>query len=124
VPQGLRRPAGVSYDAFVILIRIFRICAITEAVTWLALLASMYEKYIADTRSETIHFTGSLHGYAFCAYVIVVFLVRAEYRWSNRMTLLALAASVPPLATLPFERWAYRRLMRERAQMSAPPQAL
>ena len=27
-----------------------------------------------------------LHGYAFLAYVLVVFLVRAEYGWSNRMT--------------------------------------
>ena len=33
-----------------LLIRIFRIAAITEAITWLGLLASMYEKYIADTR--------------------------------------------------------------------------
>ena len=106
-----------------LLIRIFRICAITEAITWLALLASMYEKYLADSHSETIHFTGSLHGYAFIAYVLVIFLVRAEYNWSNRMTLLALASSVPPLATVPFEHWARRRLMRERAA-AAPPRSV
>ena len=107
-----------------ILIRIFRICAITEAITWLALLASMYEKYIADTHSQGIHIFGSLHGYAFLAYVLVVFLVRAEYGWSNRMTLLALASSVPPLATVPFERWAYRRLVRERANGPPPPRSV
>jgi integral membrane protein len=104
----------------VILIRIFRICAITEAITWIGLLASMYEKYIADERSGGIHIFGSLHGYAFLAYVLVVFLVRAEYGWSNRMTLLALASSVPPFATVPFERWAYRRL-RARVDAPAPP---
>ena len=91
-----------------LLIRIFRIAAITEAITWLGLLASMYEKYIADTHSRGIQIFGTLHGYAFLAYVLVVFLVRAEYRWSTRMTLLALAASVPPLVTVPFERWAFR----------------
>ena len=35
-----------------ILIRIFRICAITEAITWVGLLASMYEKYIAHTHQR------------------------------------------------------------------------
>jgi integral membrane protein len=105
----------------VILIRIFRICAITEAVTWIGLLASMYEKYIAHTHSAAIHIFGSVHGYAFLAYVLVVFLVRAEYRWTNRMTLLALASSVPPLATIPFERWAYHRLVRRQAEMDADP---
>jgi integral membrane protein len=105
----------------VLLIRIFRICAITEAVTWIGLLASMYEKYIAHTHSAAIHIFGSVHGYAFLAYVLVVFLVRAEYRWTNRMTLLALASSVPPLATIPFERWAYHRLVRRQAEMDADP---
>ena len=104
-----------------VLIRIFRICAITEAVTWVGLLASMYEKYIADQHSSLIHIMGSLHGYAFLAYVLVVFLVRAEYGWSNRMTLLALASSVPPLVTVPFERWAYRRLLRSRSVREPPP---
>ena len=105
-----------------ILIRIFRICAITEAVTWIGLLASMYEKYIADEHSGLIHLFGSVHGYAFLAYVLVVFLVRAEYGWSNRMTALALASSVPPLATVPFERWAYHRLMATRRDgPGAPP---
>jgi integral membrane protein len=105
----------------VLLIRIFRICAITEAITWIGLLFSMYEKYIADTHSGLIHIMGSLHGYACIAYVLVVFLVRAEYGWSTRLTLLALASSVPPLATVPFERWAYRRLLRSRSVHVPPP---
>jgi integral membrane protein len=93
----------------VVLIRIFRIAAIIEAITWIGLLASMYDKYIANTRADWLHVFGTVHGYAFLFYVLVVFLVRAEYKWSNRMTLLALASSVPPLATVPFERWAFHR---------------
>ena len=92
-----------------ILVRVFRIAAIAEAVTWIGLLWSMYQKYIADEQSEAVHIFGTLHGYACLAYVLVVFLVRAEYGWSNRLTLIALASSVPPLASVPFERWAFRR---------------
>ena len=104
-----------------LLIRIFRICAITEAVTWVGLLYSMYEKYIADTRSELLHIMGSLHGYACLAYVLVVFLVRAEYGWTHKVTFLALLSSVPPLSTVPFERWAYKRLLRSRSVHTPPP---
>ena len=108
-----------------ILIRIFRIAAITEAITWIGLLASMYEKYIAHTHSAAIQIFGSVHGYAFLAYVLVVFLVRAEYGWTNRMTLSRWSASVPPLATVPFERWAYHRLVRRSAAgRDAPPQSV
>ena len=91
-----------------LLIRIFRIAAITEAITWLGLLGSMYEKYFGDAHTNALQIFGTLHGYAFLAYVLVVFLVRAEYGWTHRMTALALVASVPPLATVPFERWAFR----------------
>ena len=59
-------------------------------------------------RGHALQIFGTLHGYAFLAYVLVVFLVRAEYKWTHRMTVLALVASVPPLATVPFERWAFR----------------
>ena len=110
-----------------ILIRIFRICAITEAITWLGLLFSMYEKYIADTHSSLIHIMGSLHGYAFLAYVLVVFLVRAEYGWSNRMTLLALRRRDlgrgigRALRAAHACSFTYRRLMASRASSAAPP---
>jgi integral membrane protein len=108
----------------VILIRILRIAAITEAFTWIGLLASMYEKYIAHQHSQGLQIFGTVHGYAFLAYVLVVFLVRAEYGWSHRMTALALFASVPPLATVPFERWAYHRLVRENAGKAASPRSV
>ena len=63
----------LSYDARVpvpLLIRIFRIAAITEAITWLGLLGSMYEKYIAHSHSAAMQIFGTLHGYAFLAYVL------------------------------------------------------
>ena len=101
--------AGLSYDAPVVLIRIFRICAIIEAITWIGLLASMYDKYIAHTHTEALHIFGT-------AARLRVPGVRARrlprarrVPWSNRMTLLALASSVPPLATVPFERWAFHQ---------------
>ena len=91
-----------------LLIRIFRIAAITEAITWLGLLGEHVREVHRRRAHQPLQIFGTLHGYAFLAYVLVVFLVRAEYKWTHRMTALALVASVPPLATVPFERWAFR----------------
>jgi integral membrane protein len=51
---------------------------------------------------------GPLHGSAFLAYVAVTLVASRRYGWRLRTTLLALAASIPPLATWPFEAWAER----------------
>jgi RND superfamily putative drug exporter len=101
-----------------VMTRVLRIAAITEAVTWAGLLVAMYLKYVQDDHSRAVWMLGTLHGYVWMAYVLVVFLVRAEYRWDRRMTLIALASSVPPFATVPFEIWATGQL---RAQRAADP---
>ena len=42
------------------------------------------------------------------AYVVVTLVASRVLRWNVPTTLLALVASVPPLATVVFERWASR----------------
>ena len=91
------------------MIQAFRIAAIVEAITWTGLLGSMYFKYIEDRHTDGLHIFGSLHGYASAAFVLVALLVRKEYAWSNRITIIALLASVPPFASVIFERWAFRQ---------------
>jgi len=106
-------------------IRVFRITAIIEAVTWGGLLVSMFFNYVLGAPHRPVWLMGTLHGYAMCAYVLAVFLARAEFGWSWRATLIALAASVPPFATLPAERWAAaysRRLADERRVAEAEGQ--
>src|SRR5205807_97094 len=65
--------------------------------------------------SHAVWMLGTLHGYVWLAFVLVVFLVRAEYRWDFRTTVIALASSVPPFVTVPFEIWATGQLRARRA---------
>ena len=44
----------------------------------------------------------------FVAYGVVALVTARVLRWDLRTTVLALAVSVPPLATLWFDRWATR----------------
>jgi integral membrane protein len=99
------------------LIRTFQVLAIIEAVTWTGLLISMVFKYFITGDQLGVRLFGGLHGFAAIGYVMAVFLVRPEVGWSNRTTALALAASVPPLATL----WFVRRAVPQ--ALALPPNA-
>jgi integral membrane protein len=86
----------------------FRIVAVAEALSWLGLLAGMLVKHVLQTSEIGVQVFGPIHGGIFVAYVAVALATARVLRWSSATTLLALAASVPPLATIWFERWATR----------------
>ena len=86
----------------------FRIVAVAEALSWVGLLIGMYVKYVPETTEVGVKIFGPIHGGVFVAYVVVALLAARVLRWSPGTTLLALVASIPPLATLWFERWAAR----------------
>ena len=86
----------------------FRIVAVAEALSWIGLLIGMYVKYVPETTELGVKIFGPIHGGIFVAYVVVALLAARVLRWSAGTTLLALVASIPPLATLWFERWADR----------------
>ena len=86
----------------------FRIVAVAEALSWLGLLAGMYVKYVPQTSEVGVQVFGPIHGGIFVAYVVVTLVASRVLRWNAPTTLLALVASVPPLATVVFERWASR----------------
>jgi integral membrane protein len=86
----------------------FRTVAVAEALSWVGLLAGMYVKYVPRTTEAGVHLFGPIHGAVFLAYVVVALLAARVLRWPVPTTLLALAASVPPLATVWFERRASR----------------
>jgi integral membrane protein len=87
----------------------FRVVAVAEALSWIGLLAGMYVKYGPGTTEAGVHVFGPVHGAVFVAYVLVTLAAARVLRWPWRTTVLALAASVPPLVTVAFERWASRR---------------
>ncbi|WP_344111403.1 DUF3817 domain-containing protein [Kribbella alba] len=88
--------------------RWFQAVAIAEAISWTGLLIGMLFKYVLSDNEIGVKVFGPIHGTIFIAYVITVAVVRKPLRWTWSTTLLALAASIPPLFTWFFELWAQR----------------
>ena len=89
--------------------RLFRVLAIAEACSWAGLLIGMFFKYVVVHDEIGVQIFGPIHGALFVAYVVVAVAVARTLGWSVGTLLLALGASIPPLCTLWFERWALRR---------------
>ena len=88
---------------------LFRRVAIAEAVTWALLLIGMFLKYVTSTTELGVRVFGMLHGVVFIAYCLTTVLVAVDQRWTGRRLLLGLVSSVPPFATVLFDRYAERR---------------
>jgi integral membrane protein len=86
----------------------FRTVAIAEALSWTGLLVGMAFKYLVVGDDIGVKIFGPIHGGLFLVYLAMTMLVRRQLRWSTAVTVFALLASVPPLGTLVFERWATR----------------
>ncbi len=86
----------------------FRAVALAEACSWVGLLFGMFVKYVMATSERGVQIFGPVHGGIFVTYVVVAVVAARVLRWNAGTTLLALAASVPPLVTLWFDRWATR----------------
>jgi integral membrane protein len=91
------------------LARVFRVAAIAEACSWIGLLIGMAFKYLVVFDDVGVRVFGPIHGALFIAYVVVALLTARVFRWSPTTTVLALLASIPPAATVWFERRAVRR---------------
>ena len=90
-------------------IRLYRLVARAEAVTWALLLTGMFLKYVTETTELGVQVFGMVHGVVFIAYCLTTVLLWIDRRWSWWRGLLGLAAAVPPFATIPFELSAERR---------------
>ena len=86
-----------------------RVVALAEAVSWVGLLVGMYFKYLGEPRTEIgVKVFGPIHGGVFIAFVVTAGLAAVAYRWTIRTCLLALLASIVPLASVMFIIWADR----------------
>src|SRR3954469_8261477 len=95
---------------------VFRAIAIAEACSWAGLLVGMFFKYVVVHDDIGVRVFGPIHGALFVAYVVVSLVVYRPLRWDARTLVLALLASIPPLCTLWFERWAERTARLGRAR--------
>ncbi|WIM98766.1 DUF3817 domain-containing protein [Actinoplanes oblitus] len=89
--------------------RAFRVTAVAEAFSWTGLLVGMYLKHVSHTTDAGVWLFGRIHGALFVAYLATALWAARAERWSLWRTGFALAASIPPLTTLIFERWVTRR---------------
>ena len=73
----------------------FRLVALIEALSYLALLGAVVVKRVLDG-PDIVPVLGPIHGIAFLAYVLLTLLVREEQGWTVGQTLLVLVASAVP----------------------------
>ena len=82
----------------------FRVVAVAEACSWTGLLIGMLFKYVLVGTEIGVQVFGPIHGGLFVAYLVVAVLAARTLRWSNGTLVIGLLCSIPPLATLWFER--------------------
>ena len=90
-------------------VRVFRVLALAEALSWAALLAGMYFKWIAKTTELGVEIAGPIHGALFIGYGLTALVLWRQQRWPFLVALFAGFSAVLPFATVLFERWAGRR---------------
>ena len=100
-----RDETGARADAWILW---FRGVAVAEAVSWCGLLVGMFVKYVLDRGERGVEVFGQIHGVVVLVYVAAALVMWRRQRWTSRTLVLALLASVPPLGSIVFERWATR----------------
>lgn len=98
-----RKPAAAGRAAAV-----FRLVAALETVTWLALAGGMVVKHALGGGERGVTVFGPIHGVVALGYAAATWWATSTFGWGRRTLWRALLASVPPLGTVVFERWATR----------------
>jgi integral membrane protein len=88
-------------------LKTFRWVALIEATTFLALLVATVIKH-SDGGATGVQILGPIHGALFIAYVINVFAIRADQRWSTKVTCWILLGAVLPFGGYVVDWWLTR----------------
>ena len=91
--------------------RTFRVVAIAEATSFLALLVATCVKYTQE-QPGGVEILGPVHGMLFLAYVALAFYLAPRAGWSVRTTALVVAGAVLPFGGYVVDRWLARRPLR------------
>lgn len=87
--------------------RRFRITALAEATSFLALLAATYIKYSHD-QPIGVQILGPLHGLLFVGYVVLALNLAPRAAWTTRTLILVLLGAVVPFGGYVVDRWLAR----------------
>lgn len=78
-------------------IRLLRVVAAVEAISWLLLIVATVVKYSTDPHKALgVQIMGPIHGALFLVYVGLALEVRRRLAWDGRTTLIVLADSIIP----------------------------
>jgi integral membrane protein len=88
-------------------LKTFRWVALIEATTFLALLVATVIKH-TDGGATGVQILGPIHGALFIAYVINVFAIRTDQRWSTKVTCWILLGAVLPFGGYVVDWWLTR----------------
>jgi integral membrane protein len=100
-------------------LRQLRLVALLEGASFLILLfIAMPLKYLADL-PVAVRIAGSVHGFLFLVFVVLLFRAARQRAWPLRRSLLAFISSILPFGTFVFDR----TLRREIAGTAAAPSA-
>jgi integral membrane protein len=83
--------------------RLFRIFAVSEAITWTLLLGGLAIRAIFGAPPILLTVVGSIHGAVFLGYGVIAALVGVNNRWGFGRTVGGIALAIVPYATIPFE---------------------
>ncbi len=87
--------------------RNFRVIALAEATSFLALLVATYVKYDQD-QAMGVQILGPIHGLLFIAYVLLALGLGQRATWGARTTALVLLGAVLPFGGYVVDRWLAR----------------
>ena len=88
--------------------RSFRITALAEATSFLALLVATYVKYAHD-EPVGVEILGPVHGFLFIAYVVLALNLAPRAGWGVLTTVLVLVGAVLPFGGYVVDRWLARQ---------------
>ena len=85
-------------------IRVFRMTALAEGISFLTLLfVAMPMKYFMGM-PEVVRVAGSIHGFLFLLYIGLLTILHFRQRWSFMFSLYALVASLIPFGTFVLDK--------------------
>ena len=100
-------------------LKIFRVVAYAEAASWAGLLIGMYFKYLGGGNDAGVAIFGPIHGFLFMAYLVAVLISARLHGWPLKELLIGGFCSIPPFATLYFDRRVMRRWREQQAAVNA-----
>ena len=93
------------------LVRVFKVVAVLEAISWALLLTGMFFKRVTHTTEMGVKIAGPIHGTFVIVYVLCIFKLWQDHDWPLKEFLIGLVSAVVPFMTVWFEKRAEKHAL-------------